>query len=81
MKINTTGAKINVLTSVVVKTFVKTPLAVTVIFGSRQNLVDTLMVTQEEHLEEVSLALQESFNPANDYLVAVTRSGDDGSHC
>ena len=81
MKTNTTGAKINVLTGIVVKTFVKTPLAVTVVFSSRDNLVDTLMVTQEDYQEEVSLALQESFNLDSDYLVAVTRSGEGGTNC
>jgi hypothetical protein len=81
MKTNTTGAKINVLTSIVVKTLVKTPLAVTVVFSSRDNLVDTVMVTQEQNHEEVSLALQESFNLDSDYLVAVTRSGECGTNC
>jgi hypothetical protein len=81
MKTNTTGAKINVVTTIVVKTFVKNPLAVTAIFGSRIDLAATLVVTQEEDLEETSLSLNQDFNPDNDYLVALTRFQEGGRDC
>ncbi|MBS2010238.1 MAG: hypothetical protein JST01_24525 [Cyanobacteria bacterium SZAS TMP-1] len=83
MKTNTTGARVHVVTSIVVKTFVGTPLAVTAVFGSNTNLVHSTVLPRAEGelVEEVSLHLTEDFDLDSDYLVAVTRSGVDGEHC
>ncbi len=81
MQTDSTGAKINVVTAIVVKTLVTNPLAVTAVFCSRDNAVIPQTITGSESSESVSLELTENFNPESDYLVALTRSGDDGQNC
>jgi hypothetical protein len=81
MKANTIGAKINVVTSIVVKTLVKNPLAATAVFCSRDHIVSAQTLTAGENIEEVSLSLGADFDAQRDYLISVTRSEEDGSHC
>jgi|GEM_PF-6440306 len=88
MKTITTGAKVHVVTSIVVKTFVGKPLAVTAVLSSRPDLVESAVLPQAyqadgaaAQLEEVVLNVKDSFDLDKDYLVAVTRSGADGENC
>jgi len=85
MKTITTGAKVHVVTSIVVKTFVGKPLAVTAVLSSRPDLVESAVLRQDAEvapeLEEVILKIKDSFDLDKDYLVAVTRSGVDGENC
>jgi len=91
MKTITTGAKVHVVTSIVVKTFVGKPLAVTAVLSSRPDLVESAILPQTAfsngqpdetvEVEEVVLKIKDSFDLDKDYLVAVTRSGEGGENC
>lgn len=70
-----------VVRAMVINTFHRNPLAVTAVFASRSDLVTVTPRHLDCDCEAVEVSLSANFADEKDYLVAVTRAGENGEYC
>lgn len=71
----------SVLRGVIINVFSAEPLTVTAVFASQQDIVMARPIRCDNECEDVTITIREDFDHAKDFLVAVTRSGEDGKDC
>lgn len=75
------AAVLPVVRGMVINTFHRNPLAVTAVFASRSDLVTVVPRHHDCDCEVVEISLSANFADEEDYLVAVTRAGENGQYC